>query len=367
MIAFPRVARVRPRTAPFLSRIAFASLLVLGPARALIAGEPAPPSNVVTVVRQDVFHVLPVVGTLMAAQTTRIGSQVSGRVKEVLVDVGDTVRKDQPLVKLDSAFFDIEVKLRRAELKAVRTQIDQAKQRWDRLERLWNNGVDPATTEQLKDDARYAFDLTQSQSEQAAQALSMAEERLKESTICAPYDGLITQRLVDPGEPVTSAPITLLLEIQAIDTLELHFTLPQENLELAKAGTPVQYQVNGVPGLGGVVTIERIFPAMDEATRSIRCRALIENTDRRLQPSLLMEVGVVVAEAKGVLALPRAAVYSTPRGSAVRVPKDAGYEERLVKTGLSGLSTIEILEGLNEGDAVFATQAAASARQGATS
>lgn len=324
-------------------------------------------SNLVKVERCDVYEVIPAVGTLVALQTTRIGSQVTGRVDEVLADVGDVVTKGQPLVKLDTAFFLIEIDLRRAEIAAAKTHIDQAKQKSDRIERLWNNGQNPAAAEQTRDDASFALNLAQAQTEQATQALRNAEQHLKEATILAPYDGIVTQRLVDPGELLTNMSSTHVMEIQQIDTLELHFALAQENFVSVKPGTRIQYQPDGAPGLAGVGVVERIFPSLDEATRTFRCRVLIDNKDMQLRPSMLMRVGVVVREAQGVLALPGGAVFPTPRGQAVRVPKDTGYEERAIKTGLVGSNRIEILEGLSEGESVVMVQASNTSRPNAAS
>lgn len=310
--------------------------------------------------RGEVYQVVPAVGSLFARQTTRIASQVNGRVQEVLVDVGDTVKKGQALITLDPAFFEAETAQRRAALQAANVMVKQSKLKYDRMEELWNNGVEPATTQQMRDDARSAYDLALAQAEQARQGLRYAETQQNEATIRAPYDGIITDRLVDPGEQVNSMFITHLLEIQEISTLELLFTMAQEYFAAVREGMPVTFSVSGAAGEGGKGVIDRVYPAVDQATRSFRCRALVDNPDLRLRPGLMVEVGVVLSSVMDALVVPRNAIFQTASGPAVRVRTSAdNFEERPVKTGLSAFDRVQILEGLNEGDEVLILNAPA--------
>ena len=114
-------------------------------------------------------------------------------------------------------------------------------------------------------------------------------------------------------------------------------------------------------GPTGEATVDRVYPEVDAATRSFVSRAIVQNADLKLSPGLLVNVGVVRREVKDALVLPRAAVFQTPKGDAVRVPKGTGYEERPVKTGVGTLETIEIKEGLKEGDEVLLLRSKAAA------
>jgi membrane fusion protein (multidrug efflux system) len=312
------------------------------------------------VTRGEVYQVVPAVGSLFARQTTRIASQVNGRVQEVLVDVGDTVKKGQPLITLDPAFFEAETAQRRAALQAANVMVKQSKLKYERMEELWNNGVEPATTQQMRDDARSAYDLALAQAEQARQGLRYAETQQNEATIRAPYDGIITDRLVDPGEQVNSMFITHLLEIQEISTIELLFTMAQEYFAVVREGMPVTFSISGAAGETGKGVIDRVYPAVDQASRSFRCRALVDNADLRLRPGLLVEVGVVLDTVADALVVPRNAIFQTAAGPAVRVRvAEQNFEERPVKTGLSAFDRVQIVEGVQEGDEVLILNAPA--------
>lgn len=140
----------------------------------------------------------PVVGTLRARRTTRVGSQLSGRVDEVLVDVGDFVEAGQPIVKLDAKFYDLEVRERAAELAAARAAHAEAEVYRQRLEELWNrpSGEPPLAARHEVDSAIFRAAEAAARVDLAEKLLAHATERLAETVIRAPYAGIVTARLV---------------------------------------------------------------------------------------------------------------------------------------------------------------------------
>jgi RND family efflux transporter MFP subunit len=325
----------------------------------------ATPANVVAVVHGDVRQVIPTVGTLAPRKTALMGSQVPGRVDEVFVDVGDAVKAGQELVRLDPKFFQIELDLRQAELQAAQVRADQSRSTFTRHQEI--SAKNPqAISAQAVDEARSASALALAQLAQAQQALLAAEERLHEAVVRAPFDGVVTERLVDPGDPVTTTFVTQVLKIEQLDRLELLFTLPQEVFGQVQEGTAVQFAVNGVPELAGEGVVDRVFPSLDEATRSFRCRVVFDNPGLRFRPGMLMQVYAVVREAKGVLTAPTGAVFQRGEGDAVRVATEKGFEERTVQVGLRGMSAVEITSGLAEGERVLLLNAAGSSTEAPT-
>ena len=203
------------------------------------------------------------------------------------------------------------------------------------------------------DDARSGLDGAQARLKQAEDAQRHARERLAECTIRAPYDAVITERLVDPGEPVTSAPVTQLLEIQQVDTLELEFSLPQSMLSRVGPGTRVHFEVEGVEGSSGSAGISTVFPALRDATRSFRCRVLVKNPDGKLRPGLLVQVRIVDEVAQGALIVPGKALVETATGPHAFVLDGGKPARREVKTGVEEGDRVQVLEGLAEGEQVW--------------
>lgn len=365
------------------------------------ASRPAekPAGRWVKVERRSVTQSTPAVGSFRARQTTLLGSQVAGRVAEVLVDVGDIVRTGQELVRLDPAFFAIEVEQREAdaeaarvklaggretlktveaEVQVARTALAEAELEYTRMKNLWEkpSGETPSIPKQRYDAVRFGYEQAQARLQaaqsrvaeqeakvreheagvkQAEEALRYAKERLDEATIRAPYDALVARRLVDPGEPVTATPVTHLLEVQEAETLYLEYALPQELLSAVKPGTPVSFDAEGVTedDSKAQATISVVYPTLDEAIRSFRCRSLIANPRLVFRPGMLARVAVVTGEAKDVLAVPRAALTQSPRGWVVVASNDGHPVERLIEVGLIDADWVEVRSGLSATDRVL--------------
>jgi membrane fusion protein (multidrug efflux system) len=161
--------------------------------------------------------------------------------------------------------------------------------------------------------------------------------------------------MVDPGEPVNSAPITYVLEVQEVEVLDLEFSLPQDMLTRIHKGTPLTYEVDGVSTGRGRSTISVIYPTLDEATRSFRCRATVDNPDLKLKPGMLAQVNVLDGPAAGSagLTIPRSALVWTGNSWQVRVNQGGKPVSRAVRVGTLTDQTAEIEEGLKAGDRVW--------------
>jgi membrane fusion protein (multidrug efflux system) len=348
----------------------------------------------VAVQRGTLRYETPAVGTFRAQQTTLVGTQVNGRVEEVLVDVGDRVQKGAVLVRIDPTFFELELEQRKADLAAVQARADSARQsiktvqaevsmvksgledaelELQRMKSLWEKpkGETPSIPKRMYDDALFRrqqeaarLESTQSRlveaqarAAEAASGLKQAEvgvkyarQRLEETHIRAPYDAVVTERLVDVGESVTSTPISHLLRLQQVDRLELEFSLPQNLLSRVKQGTAVDYEVEGVDAGRGRGQIAVVYPEIDEQTRAFRCKVEVGNADGRFRPGLLSRVRIA-DERKDVLIVPRQALEQSVSGWYVRVQGEA--DRRKVEVGLVTDEQAEVQSGLKEGEKVW--------------
>jgi multidrug resistance efflux pump len=311
-----------------------AILCVLGYLSALPSAEPAPITANQTI---SADTTLSVIGTLRARRIAVLGSQVSGRVAEVLVDVGDRVTAGQPVVRLDPVFFRLAVEAREAELAntharlttlaaaraAAAAQIDAAQAEaadaalnHERMRALWEkpDGSEPSIARRQFDDAltrdraaqarvavaKAGLDEVTARIAEANNGIALAEVALKqarqnltESEIRAPYAGAVTRRLVDPGASATSAPVTDLMEIQETTVLFLECSIPQGYAGRISTGTALTFTIDGQPDTHQA-TITAVVPALDAATRTLRLRAEIDNADGHLRPGLLANVAVTL-------------------------------------------------------------------------
>jgi len=326
----------------------------------------APARPTAEVRRETLRRCAPAVGSFRARQTTKLGPQVSGRVQQVLVDVGDLVKQGQVLVRLDQTFFEIDVQQNKAAVEAsegalasLAVDVANAEREMKRQLDLFEQG---AGSTKERDDAVTAYDRAVANRAEKAGRLAEAQKRLEyvqqqleETQIRAPYDGAITARMVDPGESATMMPPTQLVAIQEIGVLYLEFALPQELLGSVSVGAPLQFEVEGVPDGAATGTVAVIFPAVDEMTRSFYCRAVIENPRRKYQPGLLARVNVVLQEVKDALVVPRTALSQTASGWQALVAADDGPPVVTpVEVGLMTDDWAQVLKGLTEGERVIA-------------
>lgn len=309
----------------------------------------------VAVARGTLRQLYPATGNFRARQITNIGPQIGGRIQTVLVDVGDSVKKGQELVRIDPKFIEIELAQRKAEIENAKVGISNTELNFNRMKTLWDvpKGQTPSVSQKYYDDAKSQFDSARAQLKMAEVALSLAEEHWRETVIRAPYDGVISKRFVHPGEQVTAAPVSRLLEIQETGILELEFSLPQNMLSQVKTGTPVEFEVDGIQDSLDTGKISVVYPDLDEATRSFRCRVILNNVKQKYRPGLLAQVRVVVQEIPDALYVPLASLSQTANSYQVQVYDEGRPSPCPVEVGLMTADKVEIRKGLQEKAKVF--------------
>lgn len=238
------------------------------------------------------------VGTVYPLYKSALGSVVSGKVDEVFADVGDSVKKGQPLLKLDESFFIIAVAEAQDAINTAKVEEQDAGRNLDHMKRLFEKreGHAPSISQKRFEDAQTRYEQAAIALQRAEEALKRAQTNLDEATIKAPYDAVITKRFVHPGEPVTATPSTKLLEILSIDELYVEFSVPQLHMSSLSVGTPIQIEIEGVPSVISAA-LSRIYPDIDEKTRSVKCRACINNMNRTVHPGAFVHVVISLKEA----------------------------------------------------------------------
>ena len=239
------------------------------------------------------------VGTVYPLYKSTLGSVVSGKVAEIFVEVGDGVKKGQPLLVLDQSFFVIAVAEAQAAVSSATVELEDADRNYERMKKLFDKpeGQAPSISQKRFEDAKTRYEQAQVGLQKAEEALKRAQKNLNESTVTAPYDGVITKRLVHPGEPVNTSPVTKLIEMLSIDDLYVEFSVPQLHMSHLQVGTPVLLSIEGASVETVTATIGRIYPDIDEKTRAIKCRVEIKNSDRFYHPGALVHVVIPLKEA----------------------------------------------------------------------
>jgi membrane fusion protein, multidrug efflux system len=325
------------------------------PARAARPPARAVPVSVAAAARQDVPIHVTGLGTVQASFTIAIHSQVDGIMQEVRFTEGQHVKKGDVLAQIDPRPFQAvldQAKAKRSQ--DVATLGGAAKD----LERSKTLVVRSFATEQIVDQQQARVDQLKASIEADEAAIEAAQTQLDFTTIRAPSDGRIGVRLVDPGNLVhanDARPIANLVLTQPSAVL---FTLPMQvldDLRDAMARGPVEvtaYDQNNrrLLSTGKLLLIDN---SIDQATATIRLKAMFDNADERLWPGEFVNARALLETRRNVIAVPTAVVQRGPQGLfAWIVNADNVAEPRRIELGPASGDLTVINSGLAEGDRV---------------
>ncbi|MCV6609223.1 MAG: efflux RND transporter periplasmic adaptor subunit [Amphritea sp.] len=167
----------------------------------------------------------------------QISAQLSARVTEILVRVGDQVTADQPLVMLDCRDYDLAAQRAQSSLGSLQAQIRLARQQLNRAERLVKQN---SASKELRDQRRAELDSLQAQSAGARAGISEAELAQSRCSVTAPFAGVVTERSVSQGNLVT--PGTPLLKLLGSDQSEVSAALTAQQAASLQQAQAIHYQ-----------------------------------------------------------------------------------------------------------------------------
>lgn len=229
------------------------------------------------------------VARTQAVASLQIAAEASGTLASISVREGDRVKKGQVLFKLKAEAARIGVDRSKAGLEAAKTQLDTARRELERIEKLVQGG---AATRATLDQARSGYEAAQIGVQQAALGVSEVKTYLGDRTARSPIDGIVTDRLKEPGETVTMMPPTIVLIIEDQSKLELSIRVPELALRSIRPGTKLQAEF---PALQQTreVEVKRLGARVDERTRTIEVVCELDNPDLLFKPGMSADVELV--------------------------------------------------------------------------
>jgi membrane fusion protein (multidrug efflux system) len=179
----------------------------------------------------------------------------------------------------------------------------------------------------------------------------MSERSLRDSSVTAPFAGLVARRHVSEGEFV--APGQTLFDLVALDPIEVEFHVPERDSGLVATGASVDVRVAPFPDEIFRATVSVVSPVIDAATRTLRVKASLDNPEGRLRPGLFARADLGVAVREGVAMIPEEAVLQRADGAvAFRLVDDDRVERRSLELGVIREGMVEVRSGLDVGDVV---------------
>lgn len=172
-------------------------------------------------------------------------------------------------------------------------------------------------------------------------------------TFRSPVAGVVTEKKAVQG--MRFMPGDVLYQIADLSSVWVLAEVPEQDIGLLKRGTKVAVRVDAWPAKTFAGTVAYLYPTLNEATRTVQVRIELANPGGLLKPAMYAQVDFAVGSARSVVAVPSAAVIDSGTRKVVVVELGEGrFEPREVRTGMRGDQTIEILDGVQEGERVVA-------------
>ena len=294
-------------------------------------------------------------GDISPAEQVSVIPETSGRIKALLVDIGDNVKKGDVLVTLDDETLLKERDTQTTEIEGSRLQVERDKRSYDRAQQLFDKGL-LSTAEY--ESALATYQISTNNLVRSEKSLAQIDERLSKTQILAPFDCTVLTRPVSVGQAVSGSDGasggTECLTVADLNQMIIDAHINQADVTRMKLGQEVNIQVEAVTGLKLTGVVERIAPqaTLKNNIKGFSCRILLKNPDERVRPGMTANISIPIALADNVLTVPLSAVFTEGGERFVYIKKGDTWEQRTVKIGVADFSFVEIQDGLNEDEIV---------------
>ena len=326
------------------------------------------------------------VGSLFALEEVTVSSEVEGKVDEVLVDVGDRVERGQPLVNVSTielklavdqqrALYqqararlglngepdDIKNVLEAAEVKKAAADLKEAEEVYKRSELLLQKLLLPRQEfdqiEARLNSSKAAYDLAvqsvqnlRAQLPQYRASFELAEKKLRDAVIRAPFKGQVKERVVSPGQYLkVQTPVTVIV---SMDPLRVRLKIPETMAGWIQVGDRLQVSVDAYPDKKFSGKLTRINPSVDPQNRTFEVEALLENSEGLLKPGFFVKASVPSGKVDKVMTVPQEALQYSYGVYKVCLIQDDVLKEKEVKVGEVSEDSAEITSGVKAGDMI---------------
>lgn len=335
-----------------------------------------PPLNVdvATAQRRDIATSISLDGQIAPLEQSTLSFQQSGPITAVYVNVGDRVSAGQALAKIDDSVLraqaaqaaaqaagatvglPVQQQQNNAALTTAQAALANAKLVYDQDEQLFKQGyvsqsaLESARAQYVQAQNAYnnarvglAGNQVSAESVKAAQAAAQSlSTQLAQTTLYAPFTGVITARMLDPG--AFASPSSPALAISRTDSVWVNINVPDEDLSYVHPGSAVTFNSSSLPGKTYRARIDTVNTVPTQGTLSYLARIKMENPGAVLRGGMLVTATLPKETRIGTIVVPRTAVAQTENGNAVYVVgADNIAQEVPVKLGVQTDTMSEVL------------------------
>jgi RND family efflux transporter MFP subunit len=320
-------------------------------------------------------RVISVTGSLSPDETVTVNSEVAGKVASIRFDFGQSVRKGDVLAEIDKQEYQIQLERSKAALaqalarlglspgqesipptstagmRQAEAQLEDAKFKFESAAKLVKSGdisqerytelekayrARLAAYESSKDELRTGW----ASMESLRADVKLAEKRLNDATLRAPFDGIVSQKHVSPGQYLKDnmAIVTLV----KTNPMRLRVEVPETAAGVVGIGTLLTFTTDAVPDKEFQAVVRELNPSLDSKSRSLAAEARLTTSDPRLRPGMFTQVRLVLAQGVNVIMVPKQALYSIAGLTKLFVIRNGKAVERRLIPGVEQGGWVEV-------------------------
>jgi macrolide-specific efflux system membrane fusion protein len=332
----------------------------------------------VAVTRGTIEEVVTSQGKLEAKQYVDVGTQVSGQVKEIHVDIGDAVTKGQLLAEIDPRVYQAQVEANEARINSLKAQLNQQKAELTLAEQNLKRNRDliavNAVSQQVLQETESQAAVAKSQVDSIAAQIQETESNLRASRtnlgfakIYAPMAGTVTTMPAREGQTLNANQSTpTILQVANLDTMTVRAQVAEADVTRLKEGMPVYFTTLGNSERRWQGKVRQILPSPQIVNDVVLYDVLIDvkNEGRQLMTGMTTQVFFIFGKAENATIVPAEALtrrvpdQDNEKGKAYRVSiaSESGRQQRVIHVGLQTRTQAEVTDGLEAGDRILVSR-----------
>lgn len=295
----------------------------------------------------DLDYRLNRVGSLETKESVMVKAEAEGRVEGIFFEEGDAVESGRILGKLDDAKIKTTIQQLQARLRQLALQIANSERTLERKSPLVKEDL---VSKQDFDDLQTKLEIERATVKEIKAQLAHNQELLNDTEICAPFQGVASERQVSVGDFLRIGdPIVRVVQL---NPLEISFRVDEKEKTRLYVGQPVETSVAAFPHQKFHGTVYFISPDIDMNTRTFLVKGRIENDQNLLNPGMFAEVSIVTETRKNALMVPWESVVQLEEEIYLYVVNTATAKKVPIRLGLIREELAEVFGDLEPGQKV---------------
>lgn len=278
---------------------------------------------------------------------SQLAFQVNGKIIKRYVDLGAVVKPGDVLMQIDAKDIVQTVNITAAQVNSAESQLRLAESNLKRFRKLYEDGV---VSRMVYDQYVSAYDVAAAGVQQASAMNVQGSNQLDYSTLRADKPGVVASITAEAGQVVGAGqPIMTIVQD---GEREVEISVPENRIEELRKSQQIKVTFWALSGIAIDGKVREIAPMADPVTRTYKVRISLINPMPEIKLGMTASVAVQANSASQSVFIPLAAVYQRADAPAVWVVNGDKIALRLIKTGSIGNGTVEVLEGLRQGDRI---------------